>query len=105
MEKIIGKSVSFGLPKPDLMQTDPKKGDYVYGKEEFVAQLGGKSEQQELVGISVTEGTDGTVTMVNTLADGSSETIVIYADGNGNPESLTYNGIGIPIAWTEVGAG
>lgn len=40
-KEIIGGVVALGLPKPDLMQTDPKKGDYVYGKDEFVAQFGG----------------------------------------------------------------
>ena len=34
--KIIGATVGMGLPKPDLRQTDPKKGDYVKGKEESV---------------------------------------------------------------------
>ena len=36
MKRIIGKSVSFGLPKPNLTQTDPAKGDYVKGKSEFL---------------------------------------------------------------------
>ena len=36
MKKIIGNTVGMGLPKPNLMQTDPSKGDYVYGKEEFL---------------------------------------------------------------------
>ena len=35
--KIIGNTVGTTLPKPDLMQTDPKKGDYVKGKDEFRA--------------------------------------------------------------------
>lgn len=41
--KIIGNTVGTGLPKPDLTQTDPKKGDFVHGKEEFLAQAGGGS--------------------------------------------------------------
>lgn len=36
--KIIGSTVGMGLPKPNLMQTDPKKGDYVKGKAEFLQQ-------------------------------------------------------------------
>lgn len=36
MKRIIGKSVSFGLPKPNLTQEDPAKGDYVKGKSEFL---------------------------------------------------------------------
>lgn len=35
-QKIIGVTVGSPLPKPNLMQDDPRKGDYVYGKEEFV---------------------------------------------------------------------
>lgn len=51
--------------------------------------------------ISVTEGEDGTVTMVNTLDNGETETIVVIPDASGNPASLTYNGTEIPITWTE----
>ena len=39
--KIIGNTVGMGLPKPNLMQTDPSKGDYVKGKSEFLKQVGG----------------------------------------------------------------
>lgn len=38
--KIIGNTVGMGLPKPNLMQTDPSKGDFVKGKEEFLKQAG-----------------------------------------------------------------
>ena len=34
--KIIGVTTASPLPKPNLMQTDPAKGDYVKGKEEFL---------------------------------------------------------------------
>ena len=37
--KIIGVTVGSPLPKPNLMQTDPTKGDYVKGKEEFMEQI------------------------------------------------------------------
>ena len=37
--KIIGVTVGSPLPKPNLMQTDPTKGDYVKGKEEFLEQV------------------------------------------------------------------
>lgn len=36
MSKIVGNTVGMGLPKPNLMQNDPTKGDYVKGKEEFL---------------------------------------------------------------------
>jgi hypothetical protein len=48
--------------------------------------------------IAVTEATDGTVTMVNTLEEGT-ETIVLTPDASGNPYRLTYNGKEIPISW------
>lgn len=57
-----------------------------------------------ITAIAVTESADGSVTMVNTLADGGTETLVISPDANGNPSKLTYNGIEIPIAWTEATA-
>ena len=37
--KIIGVTVGSPLPKPDLTQTDPTKGDYVKGKQEFIKQI------------------------------------------------------------------
>ena len=45
--KIIGVTVGSPLPKPNLMQTDPKKGDYVKGKETFPGHIppGGKAGQ------------------------------------------------------------
>lgn len=54
-----------------------------------------------ITAISVTESADGSVTMVNTLVGGGTETLVISADANGNPSKLTYNGTEIPITWTE----
>lgn len=39
--KIIGSTVGMGLPKPNLMQSNPKKGDYVKGKEEFLDSING----------------------------------------------------------------
>lgn len=35
MKKIIGNTVGMGLPKPNLKQNDPSKGDFVYGKSEI----------------------------------------------------------------------
>lgn len=39
-KEVYGGFASVNLRKPDLMQEDPKKGDYVKGKEEFLAQAG-----------------------------------------------------------------
>ena len=41
MKEIYGNTTSINLKKPDLTQDDPKKGDYVKGKDEFVKQFGG----------------------------------------------------------------
>ena len=54
-----------------------------------------------IVSIAVTEAEDGTVTMVNTLEGGGTETLVLTPDESGNPAMLTYNGTEIPISWTE----
>lgn len=37
--KIIGNTVGTTIPKPNLMQTDPAKGDFVKGKEELDKKL------------------------------------------------------------------
>lgn len=54
---------------------------------------------EKVTAISVTEAEDGTVTMVNTLESGGTETIVLTADESGNPSKVTYNGTEIPIEW------
>lgn len=43
--KIIGNTVGMGLPKPNLMQTDATKGDYIKGKEEFLKDPNLKGEK------------------------------------------------------------
>jgi hypothetical protein len=55
-------------------------------------------DNSKIEAISITEAADGVVTMVNTLDEGT-ETIVVSADANGNPNKLTYNGKEIPIEW------
>lgn len=49
--KIIGNTVGTPLPKPNLMQSDPKKGDYVKGKEEFQKQINDLATDEEVVEI------------------------------------------------------
>ena len=60
-----------------------------------------ESSGAKIVSIAVTEAEDGTVTMVNTLEGGGTETLVLTPDESGNPNKLTYNGTEIPISWTE----
>lgn len=67
----------------------------------LVAASGGNEDAPtaSVTAISVTESDDGTVTMVNTLDNGETETIVISPDIYGNPNKLIYNGTEVPIAW------
>ena len=37
--KIIGNTVGMGLPKPNLKQNDPTKGDYIKGKDIIPTKL------------------------------------------------------------------
>lgn len=97
-----GKSENYysvsGLPQ--ITEADNGKvltvvdGMWVAG--EAVAGSGGT-----VSAIAITESADGTVTMVNTLSRGETETIVIGADANGNPNSLTYNGVEISFSYTK----
>ena len=64
----------------------------------------GGGDDPAITDIAVTESADGSVTMVNMLVGGGTETLVISADANGNPSKLTYNGTEIPITWTEATA-
>lgn len=72
--KIIGVTVGSPLPKPNLMQTDPTKGDYVKGKEEFLNQF----NQGSGGGLIITADDNGNVTIAST---GS---VRITDDGTGN---------------------
>lgn len=49
--------------------------------------------------IEITESADGSVTIKNKLKLFGEEVINISADENGNPNTLTYNGMIIPIEW------
>lgn len=60
--------------------------------------LNGKMDP--VTAISVTEGADGTITMVNSIP-GRTETIVLEPDEHGNPGQIHYCGIRIPISWRE----
>ena len=72
---IVGSTFGMGLPKPDLMQTDPRKGDYVKGKEEFVKQFEGAIRAPETAEVG--------------------QTIVVKAvDENGRP--VEWEAVGFP---------
>ena len=50
LKQIFGNSISVNLRKPDLMQDDPRKGDYVKGREEFkqTVDLSGYAQKSEI---------------------------------------------------------
>ena len=63
--KIVGYAFSMGLPKPSMKQKDPKKGDYVKDKAEFMeeavnAALSKAKESGEFDGKDGRDGKDGT---------------------------------------------
>lgn len=56
----------------------------------------------DITSIAITESADS-VTITNTLWDGSTEKIVVTKSASGNPAGISYNdGTTIPIDWTEV---
>ena len=115
-KKIVG--VTVGTPiSPKALENKLKPVKTVngvapdeYGNVEVAGGDGGASVDEVLdaiptvTDVAVTENADGSVTMVNTLSDGTTETIVVTADENGNPNGLTVNGIAIPVTWNEVTA-
>ena len=100
------KTEKLGLIKPD--PSDPMNvadlNDNFDKIDKAIGTGGGSEPTLTVTAVSVTENADGSVTMVNTLSDGSVETIVITADAEGNPNGLTVNGTVIPVTWTEVTA-
>lgn len=80
--KIIGNTIGTGLPKPNLMQTDPTKGDFVKGKEEFIQQFSGGSGESGADGFSPI----ATVTRTNDGAD------ISITDKNGTTIATVYDG-------------
>ena len=69
-------------------------------KEELVAEIE-VAVNDTVAGVAITEGADGSVTMVNTLESGATETIIVSADAEGNPNGLSYNGVAIPFSYTK----
>lgn len=76
--KIVGVTVGSPLPKPNLMQTDPKKGDYVKGRDEFMEQFSTQTKPDS--------GGKGLWTLIREeiLAEDVQE-YRVTEDSNGNP--------------------
>lgn len=101
---VAGKVSRFDL---EVYQMDTESGLYpvkLLVRKAVICSSSGHGSSSAITAISVTESTDGSVTMVNTLVGGGTETLVISPDANGNPSKLTYNGTEIPITWTEATA-
>ena len=99
MKKIIGNTVGMGLPKPNLMQTDATKGDYVKGKEEFLKDPSLKGDkgdpftyddftQEQLATL---KGDDGFSPVVSVSKVGKATTITI-TDANGVKTATILDG-------------
>ena len=110
--KIWGNTVGTPLPKPNILQTDPKKGDYIRGKEDLDATLSGiladiadlKYIAIDITSISNSVGTVEMGTVVRTVTitwalnkDPASQT-VDGADVNAAARSVTLEGLSITSA-------
>ena len=92
--------VTFEVSDPEAVQLTQQ--DLPEEQQEQAREnIGASAKKPTIRDIAVTEAADGSVTMVNTLKDGGTETLVVSPDANGNPSKLTYNGTEIPITWTE----
>ena len=100
--KIIGNTVGMGLPKPNLTQTNPKKGDYVKGKDEFVSEfisaINTTLEQAKESGeFDGKDGTSVTVKSVSESTEDGGSNVVTFSDGttltvkNGSSGSASEN--------------
>ena len=82
----------------------PQKGvDYwtEEDQEEIKQELTEKMTPPALTSFAVSEGANST-TVMNSYADGTSETIVISFNEKGKPERISVNGTVVSGSWTEV---
>ena len=77
--KIIGNTVGMGLPKPNLMQTDPTKGDYIKGKDNFLEKISIIIDESM---DSIHDELEGIVKTVNGVAPDENGNIKIDVDEN-----------------------
>lgn len=85
--KIIGNTVGMGLPKPNLMQTDPAKGDYVKGKEQFLEQI--KVPEGNTVEVDTTLTKEGMAADAKSVGDALDGKI----SNQGTEERPSYNNL------------
>lgn len=72
--------------------------DKTCGEETFAyTPESGGSPGKPIASFKITEGSDGAFSMETIFTDGSSDTFSV--PGGDKPESVTYNGVAIPIEW------
>lgn len=100
MSKIIGVTVGTPLPKPNLTQNDPTKGDYVKGKEEFLNGYVKDSDIEQAVTDALEQvkenGEFGSVVYI--LSEGETiedapESADVVIDPNGEDDSIGVGGV------------
>lgn len=99
---IRGNTVGFPNPHPDWAQTLPAVASYIRNKPDITVDEDGFTvigSQRPITEITITESETDPWTMELSLEGGVTETITIAHDGNGNPESITANGVTIPITY------
>ena len=117
-KEIYGGVVALGLPKPDLMQTDPKKGDFVFGKDVIPAKVSQLENDANYLDESVLpeaidqaldalpravnipfEKLGNTISAGMLMDDGTTRNTYITLDDNGYPTKVTMDGAECTISW------
>ena len=105
--EIWGNTVGMGLPKPNMMQSDPARGDYVFGKADFLNQLPvtvSDDGYTEITGLRQIESINVVrvgqeISVTTTMQGDVTYTDTITLDDNGRPVSINANGTDIPLTW------
>lgn len=95
-KEVYGGFASVNLRKPDLMQEDPKKGDYVKGKEEFLAQAGAGSGQNVAQDYYLLKSPNGTIFKLTVTDGGALQVVGTVEDEDGVLDDLVPGRL---LAW------
>lgn len=97
---IRGNTIGFPNPNPDWAQTTPLVASFIRNKPNITVDADGYTViggQRAITGITITESENEPWKMELSLEGGVTETITIAHNGNGEPTSITANGVTIPI--------
>lgn len=103
---IRGNTVGLPNPIPDWAQTETSMASHIKNKPDITVDTDGFTVvggQRGITSISITESESGPWEMELTLEGDVVETITIAHDENGDPKSITANGVTIPITYLGVG--